>query len=287
MNRFYVVCSRLCRIALAGAFGVLSTVFALPAGPAHAAASVKIKAKYVVNLSGLKVGELRFVGEIGRDSYDVTGTGKLTGLPQLFTTFTGESVSRGTISDGSVHPAFHTIAYNTVKKDYSTRIEYASGNVARLELDPPYKEKQSRVPIEKKHKVDVIDPLSATILPGPAKGPLIGPESCDRTLRIFDGRERFDVTLTSVGLGKVEAQEKGGYAGAVIVCRVDYKPIAGHRRDDPLVEKWSKTGAIEVWFAPLLEANALVLYRVQVPTPLGSAVIYPKAFLVSTGGPEG
>lgn len=254
---------------------------------ASASDVVRIKAKYIVSLSGLKVGELRFTGEIGNGRYDVTGSGKLSGLPQLFTTFEGKTSSQGTVENGAVNPVFHAISYNTVKKDYVTHIEFAGGEVAGLELQPPYKVKQSRVPILDEHKMNVIDPLSAAVLPGPATGALLGPDSCSRTLRIFDGRERFDMTLAFDSLGKVKANEKDGYSGPVVVCRVDYKPIAGHRRDDPLVEKWAQTGAIEVWFAPALSANTLVLYRAKVPTPLGTAVVHPKAFLMRRVEPQG
>lgn len=264
------------RAPLAAAFATALVSHSSPA----VADSVRLKAKYVVSLSGLKVGELRMVGTVSRSSYDVTGSGKIAGLPQLLTTFKGETQSAGRLSRSGVRPAKHAIAYNTVKKDYRTRMSFANGSVRSLDLTPPYKAKRSRVPIRDAHKHNVIDPVSATILPGPKSGPLVAPESCNHTLPIFDGRERFDMRLTFKEIGQVKAREDGGYSGPVLVCTVDYKPIAGHRRKDKLVERWSRSGAIEAWFVPIEDINALVFYRGRAPSPFGPAVVYPKAFRI-------
>lgn len=254
---------------------------------AHAEESVRLKAKYVVSLSGLKIGELRLTGKAGKAAYDLVGTGKISGLPQLFTTFKGKAASKGAIAGSRAHPSTHSISYNTVKKDYSTRMAFSNGVVTGLDLVPPYKAKRSRVPIKAAHKAGVIDPVSAIMLPVEHGQTLLGPEACNRTVNIFDGRERFDMRLVYKGLGTVKAKTKGGYAGGVVICQVNYTPIAGHRRDDTLVKKWSRTGAIEAWFVPVPEIDALVFYRGKVPTPFGTAVIHPKAFLIQRPAPQG
>lgn len=266
---------------------IVGSLTLLAISSAYASDAVRLKAKYIVSLSGLKVGDLRFVGTVGRDGYDVKGTGELAGLPHIFMTFKGETESAGAFDDGAVDPARHSARYNTIKKDYVTRMAFVDGSVTSLDLQPPKKQKRSRVPILDEHKVDVIDPVAAAILPGPQSGALMTQDACNRTLPIFDGRERFDMRLAFKGFGQVEAKREGSYSGPVIICSVHYTPISGHRIDDNLVEEWSATGAIEVWFAPVAVANALVLYRIKLPTPLGTAVIHPKAFRFDSVGPQG
>lgn len=252
-----------------------------------ASAETRVKGKYSLSISGIKVGDLRFTGTIHAGRYELEGSGKIAGLPQFFTSFTGETASEGSITEDGITPKRHSIGYNTVKKDYETRIIFRERSVSGLDLEPPYKSKKSRVPVLEEHMTSVIDPLSAAVIPIPGDGPLLGPDVCDRTLSIFDGRERFDLSLTHKGLGQVSAREEGGYSGPVAICRVAYTPIAGHRRNDRYVERLASSDDIEIWFAPVEAERVLMFYRAAVPTPYGAAVIHPKAFVITAISPQG
>lgn len=258
-----------------------------PGTATSASKDTRIKAKYVLTISGLKVGELRFIGELDEKSYHLTGSGNISGLVQFFTTFKGETESKGIFENAAPKPSLHSISYNTVKRDYATRITFGDNEVTSLSLQPPFKAKRSRVPVLETHKTDAIDPLSAAVIPAHKTGPVLTEAACDRTISVFDGRERFDLALSFKGIGNVKAREAGSYAGPVVVCHVNYIPIAGHRRDDVFMAKLSESDSIEVWFAPIENARALALYRARVPTPFGRAVVFPKVFVVSTPKPQG
>jgi hypothetical protein len=49
-----------------------------------------------------------------------------------------------------------------------------------------------RIKVTDAHKRGVIDPLTAVLLPAP-KG--LHPDSCKRTIPIYDGRDRYDLVL--------------------------------------------------------------------------------------------
>jgi hypothetical protein len=124
----------------------------------------------------------------------------------------------------------------------------------------------------------VVDPVGAFVLPAPAKGPLVGPASCERKIPVFDGYTRFDIALSYVGQRDVSAK---GYKGPVAVCAVRYVPIAGHRRDRPSVKFMADNKDLEVWLAPIDGARVLVPFRVSVRTMIGTAVIEASEFSVA------
>jgi hypothetical protein len=119
--------------------------------------------------------------------------------------------------------------------------------------------------------------MSAVILTVPGKGELIAASSCDRTIPVFDGRARFDLTLS---FKRFETSRlRRGYKGPLLVCMVRYKAIAGHRTDRSQVKYVEDTNKIEVWFAPVAGTRVLVPYKVSVPTQIGAAVIEANSLI--------
>jgi hypothetical protein len=86
----------------------------------------------------------------------------------------------------------------------------SANTITGIDISPPFDDKPDRVPLTERDKQGVVDPVGAVIVPVSAKGPLVGPASCDRKIPVFDGYTRFDVDLTYVGQRDVSAK---GYKG--------------------------------------------------------------------------
>ena len=71
---------------------------------------------------------------------------------------------------------------------------------------------------------------------------------------------------------KVNEQQPSGQPAIAHVCRVKYKPIAGHKADAEN-SYLATTDAIEVSLRPIPSANVLVPYQITIPTLLGYATI--------------
>ena len=158
------------------------------------------------------------------------------------------------------------------------RMSLAANAVTGVDISPPFVDRPDRIPLTDKDTRGVVDPVGAFVVPAPAKGPLVGPASCDRTIPVFDGYTRFDVSLSYVGLREVSAK---GYKGPVAVCAVRYVPIAGHRRDRPATKFMADNKDLEVWLAPIDGARVLVPFRVSVRTMIGMTVIEASEFSVA------
>ena len=125
---------------------------------------------------------------------------------------------------------------------------------------PPAPPKPDIVPLREQHLKGVLDPLSAIMVMASDSNP----DPCDRRLPIFDGKERFDLVLTYKGQMKVSEQQPSGQPAIAHVCRVKYRPIAGHKVDAEN-SYLATTDAIEVALRPIPSANVLVPYQITIP----------------------
>jgi len=66
------------------------------------------------------------------------------------------------------------------------------GNVTELTVLPP---SSDRVPITDGDRKGISDPLSAVFVPTGDTGDGLNKETCQRTLPIFDGRQRYDLQV--------------------------------------------------------------------------------------------
>jgi hypothetical protein len=237
-----------------------------------------LHATYNVSLIGLTIGVANLDAKLTPSSYAIDAHAKITGLAYMFSRARGASSGQGAIVDSRVVPAaFATIASNATMTR-TIRMSLSANAVTGVDIAPPFDDKPDRVPLTEKDTHGVVDPVGAVVVPGPAKGPLIGPASCDRKIPVFDGYTRFDVDLTYVGQRDVTAK---GYKGPVAVCAVRYVPIAGHRRDRPSTKFMADNKDLEVWLAPVPSARVLLPFRVSARTMMGVTVIEASEFSVA------
>ncbi len=234
-----------------------------------------LHATYSVSLVGLPIGVASLDANLTQSSYTIDAHAKITGLAYLFSRARGASSGQGAIVDNRVVPAtFATIASNAIMTR-TIRMSLYANAVTGVDITPPFDDKPDRVPLTDHDKQGVVDPVGAVVVPVPAKGPLVGPASCDRKIPVFDGYTRFDVDLTYVGQRDVSAK---GYQGPVAVCAVRYVPIAGHRRDRPATKFMADNKDLEVWLAPIASAHVLLPFRVSARTMMGMTVIEASEF---------
>jgi hypothetical protein len=95
-------------------------------------------------------------------------------------------------------------------------------------------------------------------------------KACDRTVRIFDGWQRFDVRLSFKRQREVKGPD-GSYSGPVYVCGARFIPVAGHV--PKRVKSLANNKSIEIWLAPISDMSLLVPYSIQLNIPLGTLVV--------------
>lgn len=256
---------------LAG-LGIVALVLA--AAPATAAS---LDAKYEISLLGMTLGTANLVGGINSNSYKIDMVAKLTGLVGSFTGGRGSGAASGNLSGSRLSPSTFAITSASSSESRTVRMALDGNAVQAIAVDPPIDPKPDRVPLNESHKRNVVDPISAFLMPVDGKG---GAGACNRTLPIFDGAARYDIKLSYAGSKEVQID---GYSGPVTVCQARYVPIAGHRELRPSTKFMRENREMSAWLAPVAGTNMMVPVRISVKTMIGTAVIEASSFKVDPG----
>jgi hypothetical protein len=260
------------------------TVFA-PLGPAQA--ETRVRARYDLTLAGFNIGTATMQVGVDQATYDVNLSVRMTGLVKFFTGGRGSATARGSYDAARVRPSAYAINTRSGEKGQIVRFALSGGAIRQMSVEPPPKTKNV-IPVTDEHKRDIIDPLSALLMPAPTSGDPLAPSSCDRTLPVFDGRQRFDIALTYDRMENAKAapEAKGSYEGKLLVCKASYKAIAGYRPDRDQVTFMQNNKDMEVWLAPVAGASALLPWKISVRTQLGTVVITASSFVLEEQDPK-
>jgi hypothetical protein len=264
----------------------IAATFMVIAATAPAVADGRLDVSYkasitaLADLKGVEIGRATLTLDITDDGYAAAGGAKVTGIARLVSKGEGSVAARGNFVNGKVSPLSHSSSSESDKKAEQIRISLANNAVTEYSVTPPTTPDKDRVPVTEQHRQGVVDPLSAAIITVPGNGDLLAPDSCNRTIPIFDGRQRYDLVFS---YERTEAAKNvKGYSGPMLVCRVDYRPIAGHRASRLQVKYMEDNKNIFVWLAPVAGTRVLFPIRVSIVTLVGIVLVEAERFAVQT-----
>nr|MCH9765036.1 DUF3108 domain-containing protein [Alphaproteobacteria bacterium] len=93
---------------------------------------------------------------------------------------------------------------------------------------------------------------------------------CGRTLPIFDGKQRFNLTFKFRRHEALPAGHSTHKRQRGIVCQIKYKPLGGYVANKD-TQKYAAENNIEIAFRPVNRGSVLVPYRLTLPTVIGTA----------------
>jgi hypothetical protein len=249
------------------------------AAGAPACAQGRFEARYSVTIAGIPVGQGVWIADIAEDQYTTAASGRITGLARALTDGEGYGAARGRVRSGRLAPASYALTVTADRRPDEVRMAFAGGAVKNLQVWPPTLESPDRVPLTEAHRRGVLDPLSAGLVFVGGNGDVLSPDACRRTVPIFDGRQRYDLTLAFKRMDSVRAER--GYEGPVVVCMVVYQPLAGHRPDRQAIRQLAESRDMDIWFAPIAGTRFLAPFRISMPTMVGTAVLQADQFVTS------
>ena len=249
-----------------------------------AQAQGKLEASYVVTLAGFPIGKGRWTIEISDDRFTATATGATAGMLRVFASGDGTSAARGAMVAGAPLPAIFTASVTADKKTEEFRMTLEGGDVKDFSVLPEPVPNPERVPLTEAHRRGVMDPMTASLIRVPGNANLMGPEACQRTLSVFDGRMRYDLQLSYKRVDQISAEK--GYSGSSVVCAVNFVPLAGHLPHRSAIKYLVNLREIEMWLAPIAGTRILVPYRISVPTPIGVGIVQAAEFVTVSQPPR-
>ena len=247
---------------------------------AQAQTQAKLDATYTATLAGMQVGRGAWTVTVDDDKFTAAASGMTAGILRMFSAGRGNSAARGVITaSGQFVPAAYTSNVTTDRRKDEVRMVMAGGAVRTMSVEPPVTPDPERIPVSEAHRRSILDPMTAALTRVPGSGSVIGPQTCQRTLQIFDGRIRYELDVEFKRIEQVKAQK--GYQGPVAICGVVFKPIAGHIPDRAGIKWMAEQRGAEIWVAPIGETRVVVPFKMVVPTPVGNGVLEASSFVVS------
>jgi hypothetical protein len=243
------------------------------------AQQARLEARYVASLAGIPIGKGAWVIDVGEDQYRAAASGGTTGLLAVFAGGQGTGAAQGSVTGGHFVPATYTANIVTDKKTDEVRMTLANGNVKDVVIEPVQPPNPERVPVTEAHRHGVIDPMTGSFVRVAGTGDVLGPDACQNSAAVFDGRMRYDLQLAFKRMDKVKAEK--GYQGPVVVCAVYFTPVAGHIPDRKAIKYLADLKTMEVWLAPIANTRILVPFRFSVPTPVGLGVLEATQFVAT------
>jgi hypothetical protein len=261
------------RTTILAAGSALALITATAGDRAHGEGN--LDATYTISFARIPVGEVTATAVFGQSEYAISARVRAGGVMKVLLV-DGEAsfTTRGTIKNGHPEPTNFTSKIVSNAETSDMTMVFDEGSVRDLTATPP--PSQDRVPVTAANHRGIIDPLTAVLFSAGRAGDTLSQEACRRTLPIFDGHQRYDLKLAFKRMDKVTAEK--GYAGPVVVCSVNYEPIAGHRANIPLVKYLSEGREMEIALAPIAGTRLLAPFRLSVVSALANLMIEAKRF---------
>lgn len=235
-----------------------------------------VAASYRLFFNGFEVGKYNFNSRFNGKAYQASSSADISALFGAFK-WKGDIQSSGTVTPAKPKPNSYVLSFKSKSKAGSVTLGFDPAGVKSVALVPNKPPKPEAVPIRAEHYKDVFDPMSAIL----AMSHSDGGNPCNRRIPIFDGKARFDLVMSYKGEERIAEGTPSGQPQRLVICRVKYKPIAGHEPKD-FVNSWIDYNAIEIALRPVPSANVFVPYRITIPTTIGPAVMAAERVTITT-----
>ena len=272
--------ARLARSVMASAalwFG-LADMAALGASEAQA---TEINATFGISIAGIPVGRGNVKASVKGRNYEIDGFAKTSGVSKLFIDSKGRAISKGRFNGKTLLPSMYALNSKEDKIHNVVQIAMRSGNVSDFSATPPVSKHSDRIPLKRTDIRGIIDPLSSLLISVKSQKDRVGKAVCDRTIRMFDGRWRYNIELYYKGTKDVRGTGPNGYSGPVTRCGAKMRFVAGHRPNKKSVKYMEANEDIEAWYAPVGDEPVVAVYRVQIGTAIGRLVLQARQLSVN------
>ncbi|MEW5420698.1 DUF3108 domain-containing protein [Amorphus sp. 3PC139-8] len=222
--------------------------------------------RYDVSFKGVTIAKGTLSVILEGEAYSVKVKMQPTGLASLLTASKVDAEVDGAMDGGVLLPVKYSLLSVDPSDTTKVKMRLNKGRVTSLSALPPLDPAPDRVDVTAADKRDIIDPISASVLPMRRTGAApTAADACNRTLPVFDGWSRYQVDLSAKGAERVRTPS---FDGEAFVCSARWTPISGHRANSESVAYLAKNRGLEAAFVPVGDA-VLIPVRIEIETPHG------------------
>jgi hypothetical protein len=233
---------------------------------------VHLFATYDVEFGAFNLGDFNLTATFAGSAYELKAKGKFSFISGMLYRASGRTEASGTLSKNGAEPSQFIVTYKGGSKKEERRFKLVNGTVEQISIVPSRRPNPRSVPVTSDQLTNVLDPLTAGFLSVRANREADYRAVCQRTVPVFDGRQRFNIVLTPKRSEPVPDGGPAGVSGPLAVCRAKFVPIGGYRPDHPGVKFMSQTADIEVWLVSAPRTDFYIPYRIILPTAWANGV---------------
>lgn len=246
---------------------------ALVSGSPATAADEPVRLAYDAYLGPFYVLSAEADLEMSGDRYKVVTRAKSQGVASWLFEWQSEARTEGGLSAGKLQPRRHEVDGQWRGEIRKIRLAYpdsfGAGEPVKFDVSPR-PDGDERDPVPPSLTKGTIDPLSATLtmLMKLAEG-----KRCEGAFRVFDGRRRYDMAVSSGEQAVLPRLHSSVFAGAARRCNFQLKRIAGFwkKRDD---EPRRRVTEPTLWVASPMTAVPPVPVRFTADTGFGELRVH-------------
>jgi hypothetical protein len=262
--------------------GFLVTLGLLVASTNAQADQAGVKAVFNVSLSGVSIGRGNLSATLTPSGYSIGVSAKVSGIARLVSSGEGSAQARGLYNSRGLEPATYSINNTVDTLKNSVSLVMHNNSVTSESVMPATPPSPNRVPLTNSARRGVIDPLSAFLVLNEEKDAM-NPSNCERTLKIYDGRQRYDIAMA---YARTEAVKVGDLEGSSLVCKAAWRPIAGHRTNNLETSHMEENRDVEATLTPIPGTHFLLISRIAVGTPAGRLMINASRVSITPGSQQ-
>lgn len=224
---------------------------------------------YTISFAGIRIANAAFDTTVKNGQYTIAADIKAAGIGSLFSDIAVNVKAEGVWKNGGPESRQFFLKYRDgdYARDYAA--QFSNKRVIGTSITPdPGPRGDNWVEVTSRHLRNVIDPISALLLPP-------SPNPCHGSIAIFDGETRLNLDLAPVGNRPFSTT---GFSGRALGCAVRFKPIAGFKRHDDDIEYLQNTRELVVWFAFNEELQIYAPVMATIPLKIGELRIYASKF---------
>jgi len=251
-------------------FGLFAATLGLFGTPAVAGETLELD--YEIYFGGMHLVSAQARLEMDGDSvYSVVGEARTRGWVNWLYGFKSESTTVGVLDGANAKPTRHEQVAAWDDGERSIKLTYEDDGKVVFDVTEQRDEDDDDrfTPLDPATLDNTIDPVTAFVA---MSRRLEAGDTCDATFEVFDGKRRYDVTLTDQEPKVIEPSDFSVFSGETIGCHLEYERIGGFWIGE---NKYSETARNRViWVARPIENGPPVPVQMTIETGFGSLVTH-------------
>jgi len=219
---------------------------------------------------GARVFSVSVAADLDKTSYLVEAVVKTAGVVETLARGEGLYRAMGSIDANGVNPARMLTRSSSSSGERRAELVWDSFGLALIDVRPtPQEENRDAVPPELvRGTMDLTSAVLERLLVD------TGSDPCGGTMRVFDGRRRYDLHFHWGRDDILKPHRFSAYAGPARLCHARLQRIAGYQRDFEARSQGQPDAVYSVWVVKAPDDKATLPVRLRSETWFGSFTAY-------------